>query len=218
DAVRRADNALNGLFLDPLFRGTYPPGFLEDTAHLTDHAFVRDGDLATISARLDTLGVNCYSSARVRAARGDEPSDTPMPGCDGVVAVDPRPPLTAMGWEQDPAGFRMTVERCARDSGLPVYLTENGSAWPDVVADDGTVRDPDRVAYLHAHLDALADAIESGTDVRGYFAWSLLDNFEWAHGYDKRFGMVHVDYETQHRTVKESGREYARLVAAHHGR
>ncbi|MGL4177654.1 MAG: GH1 family beta-glucosidase [Dermatophilaceae bacterium] len=216
DAVRRADNALNGLFLDPLFRGSFPRGFLDDTAHLTDHAFVRDGDLAAISAPLDTLGVNNYSPARVRAARGDEPRDTPIPGCDGVVAVDPRPPLTAMGWEQDPAAFRMTVQRCARDSGLPIHITENGSAWPDVVSDDGAVHDPDRVAYLRAHLSALADAVEDGTDVRGYFAWSLLDNFEWAHGYDKRFGLVHVDYATQRRTVKDSGREYARIIATHH--
>ncbi|MGL5819714.1 MAG: GH1 family beta-glucosidase [Phycicoccus sp.] len=218
DAVRRADNVLNGLFLDPLFRGSHPRGFLDDTAHLTDHAFVRDGDLATISAPLDNLGVNNYFPARVRAAREGEPRDTPIPGCDGVVAVDPLPPLTAMGWEQDAAAFRMTVERCARDSGLPVYITENGSAWPDVVSDDGAVRDPDRVTYLRLHLDALADAIDGGTDVRGYFAWSLLDNFEWAFGYDRRFGIVHVDYETQRRTVKDSGREYARIVAAHHGR
>ncbi|MGL4745493.1 MAG: GH1 family beta-glucosidase [Dermatophilaceae bacterium] len=218
DAVRRADNATNGLFLDPIFRGAYPPGFLDDTAHLTDHAYLRDGDLATIAAPLDNLGVNNYFPARVRAARSGEPRDNPMPGCDGVVTVDPRPPLTAMGWEQDPAGFRMTVQRCAHDSGLPVYITENGSAWPDVVSDDGGIHDGDRVAYLHAHLDALADAVADGTDVRGYFAWSLLDNFEWAFGYEKRFGIVHVDYATQRRTVKDSGHEYARILAAHRNR
>jgi beta-glucosidase len=215
DAVRRADNALNGMFLDPLFRAAFPPGFVEDTAHLTDHAFVREGDLEVISAPLDNLGVNNYSPTRVRAARDGEPGQTSVPGCDGAVLVDPRPPLTAMGWEQDAGAFRMTVERCARDSGLPIYVTENGSAWPDVVSDDGAVHDPDRVAYLHAHLHALADAVEAGTDVRGYFAWSLMDNFEWAYGYDKRFGIVHVDYETQERTVKDSGREYARIVATH---
>ncbi|MGL5865559.1 MAG: GH1 family beta-glucosidase [Dermatophilaceae bacterium] len=218
DAVRRTDNVLNGVFLDPLFRASLPGGWVEDTAHLTDHAFVRDGDLATIAAPLDNLGVNNYFPARVRAARDGESRDNALPGCDGVVTVDPRPPLTDIGWEQDPTGFRMTVQRCAQDSGLPIYITENGSAWPDVVSDDGTVHDPDRVAYLHAHLDALADAIESGTDVRGYFAWSLLDNFEWAYGYDIRFGIVRVDYETQLRTVKDSGREYARIIAAHHHR
>jgi beta-glucosidase len=97
---------------------------------------------------------------------------------------------------------------------LPIYITENGSAWADTVSDDGRVHDPERVAYLTAHLDAVADAIEGGTDVRGYFAWSLLDNFEWAYGYAKRFGIVHVDYDTQVRTIKDSGLEYARIIAA----
>ena len=216
DAVRRADNALNGLFFGPLFHGAYPDGFLDDTAHLTDHAYIHDGDLATISTPLDNLGVNNYSPTRVRAARDGERGDTPMPGCDGVVMVDPRPPLTDMGWEQSPQSHRLIIERSARECGLPVYITENGSAWPDTVSDDGRVHDPERVAYLQAHLGAVADAIDGGTDVRGYFAWSLLDNFEWAYGYDKRFGIVHVDYDTQVRTVKDSGREYARIVAAHH--
>ena len=137
-----------------------------------------------------------------------------MPGGEGVVEVAPHPPLTDMGWEQSPESHRLIIERSARESGLPIYITENGSAWPDTVSDDGQVHDPDRVAYLHGHLGAVADAIEGGTDVRGYFAWSLLDNFEWAYGYDKRFGIVHVDYDTQVRTVKDSGREYARILAA----
>ena len=154
--------------------------------------------------------------ARVRATREGEDTANPMPGCDGVVDIPPRPPLTAMGWEQSPESHRLIIERSARESGLPIYITENGSAWPDTVSDDGQVHDPDRVAYLHGHLGAVADAIEGGTDVRGYFAWSLLDNFEWAYGYDKRFGIVHVDYDTQVRTVKDSGREYARIIAADH--
>ena len=216
DAVRRADNALNGIFYGPLFHAAYPDGFLDDTAHLTDHAFIQDGDLETISAPLDNLGVNNYFPARVRAAREGEDTANPMPGCDGVVDVAPHPPLTDMGWEQSPEGHRQIIERSARESGLPIYITENGSAWPDTVSADGQVHDPDRVAYLHGHLGAVADAIEGGTDVRGYFAWSLLDNFEWAYGYDKRFGIVHVDYATQVRTVKDSGREYARIIAAHH--
>ena len=215
DAVRRADNALNGIFFGPVFHGAYPDGFLDDTAHLTDHAFIQDGDLARISAPLDNLGVNNYFPARVRAAREGEDTANPMPGCDGVVDIPPRPPLTAMGWEQSPESHRLIIERSARESGLPVYITENGSAWTDTVSDDGQVHDPDRVAYLQGHLGAVADAIEGGTDVRGYFAWSLLDNFEWAYGYDKRFGIVHVDYDTQVRTVKDSGLEYARILASH---
>ena len=218
DAVRRADNALNGLFFGPIFHGAYPDGFLDDTAHLTDHAFIRNGDLSTMSAPLDNLGVNNYFPTRVRAARNGEESTNRMPGCSGVVETDPRPPLTDMGWEMSPESHRLILERSARESGLPIYITENGSAWPDTVSEDGEVHDPERVSYLHRHLEAVADAIENGVDIRGYFAWSLLDNFEWAYGYEKRFGIVHVDYDTLERTVKDSGREYARIIAEHHSR
>ena len=218
DAVRRADNALNGLFFGPIFHGAYPDGFLDDTAHLTDHAFIRNGDLRAMSAPLDNLGVNNYFPTRVRAARNSEESTNRMPGCAGVVETDPRPPLTDMGWEMSPESHRLILERSARESGLPIYITENGSAWPDTVSEDGEVHDPDRVSYLHEHLEAVADAVENGVDIRGYFAWSLLDNFEWAYGYEKRFGIVHVDYDTLKRTVKDSGREYARIIAEHHAR
>jgi beta-glucosidase len=119
-----------------------------------------------------------------------------------------------MGWEQNAAAHRAIVERCAADSGLPVYITENGSAWDDEVDADGQVHDPERVGYLRDHLGALAESVAAGTDVRGYFAWSLLDNFEWSYGYGKRFGIVRVDYDTQERVVKDSGREYARIIAA----
>jgi beta-glucosidase len=119
-----------------------------------------------------------------------------------------------MGWEIDPSGLRNLLVRITRDyDDIPVYITENGSAWPDVVDADGAVHDGDRTAYLHSHLGAVADAADAGADVRGYFAWSLLDNFEWAFGYSKRFGLVHVDYATQQRTVKDSGRAYAAVIA-----
>jgi beta-glucosidase len=215
DAVRRADNVLNGIFFGPIFHGAYPADFLADTAPISDHAHIRDGDLEVISAPLDHLGVNNYFPTRVRAARLGEDGSNPMPGCTGVITDPPRPPLTAMGWEISPHGHREILERSARESGLPLYITENGSAWPDVVDADGGVHDPDRVAYLRGHLGAVADAVAAGVDIRGYFAWSLLDNFEWAWGYDKRFGIIHVDYRTQHRTIKDSGREYARIIAAH---
>ena len=221
DAVRRADNALNGVFFGPLFHGAYPEGMLDDVAHLTDGSFVHDGDLATIAAPLDTLGVNNYFPTRVRATpEGEEPEGEThrLPGCERVSEIAPRPPVTAMGWEQSPESHRLIVERSARESGLPIHVTENGSAWDDTVSPDGAVHDPERVDYLRAHLGALADAVDGGTDVRGYFAWSLLDNFEWAYGYDKRFGIVHVDYATQERTVKDSGLEYARILAAHRDR
>ncbi len=248
DAVRRYDNAYNGLFYGPLFDGAYPNTFLDDIAHLTDHSWLHEGDLATIATPLDNLGINNYFPIRVRA--GDPAANpTGLPGCEGVVEVAPHPPLTAMGWEVNPGGFREVLLRAATESGLPVYVTENGSAWPgDVVTPyaaapaaaagaesaagpgakaatgraDGTVRyavhDPERTAYLRSHLGALREAIDAGADIRGYFAWSLLDNFEWALGYGKRFGIVHVDYDTQVRTIKDSGWEFARIIAAHAAR
>jgi len=214
DAVRRADNALNGIFFGPLFHGAYPQSLLDDTAHLTDHAWIHDGDLEVISAPLDNLGVNNYFPTRVKHTEG---AVHPLPGGDGVEETDPHPPLTDMGWEISPQGHHDILMRSAQECGLPIYITENGSAWPDEVSEDGAVHDPDRTAYLHGHLDAVKQALDDGADIRGYFAWSLMDNFEWAFGYSKRFGIVHVDYETQRRTVKDSGHEYARIIAAHHG-
>ncbi len=215
DAVRRADNALNGLFYGPLFHAAYPGGLLHDTAHLSDHSYIHHDDLRTISAPLDNLGVNNYFPTRVRA--GDpETNPTNMPGCEGVEELAPQPPLTDMGWEISPESFRLILERSAHESGLPIYVTENGSAWPDVVDPDGAVHDPERVDYLHAHLQAAHEAVRTGAaDIRGYFAWSLMDNFEWAEGFAKRFGIIYVDYDTQVRTIKDSGRAYARIISAH---
>ncbi|WP_404381098.1 beta-glucosidase [Knoellia locipacati] len=214
DAVRRADNALNGVFFGPLFHAAYPETLLEDTAHLTDHAHIHDGDLDVMSAPLDNLGVNNYFPTRVKHTEG---AVHPLPGGEGVEETEPRPPLTDMGWEISPRGHHDILMRSAQECGLPVYITENGSAWADEVSEDGAVHDPDRTAYLHGHLDAVRQAIDDGADIRGYFAWSLMDNFEWAYGYSKRFGIVHVDYDTQRRTIKDSGHEYARIIAAHHG-
>ena len=123
------------------------------------------------------------------------------------------PPLTAMGWEIEPQGLHELLVRLDRDYGVPIVITENGAAFDDAPAGNGVVEDPRRVAYLEGHLDAVARAIADGVDVRGYFAWSLMDNFEWSRGYAKRFGIVHVDYETQRRTVKRSGEWYRDLIA-----
>jgi beta-glucosidase len=123
-------------------------------------------------------------------------------------------PRTAMGWEVNPDGLRDLLVRLGRAYPQlpPLYVTENGSAYDDEVV-DGAVHDPERVAYLRAHVAAVAEAIAAGADVRGYFVWSLLDNFEWAWGYDKRFGIVRVDYGTQERIIKDSGLEFARIIA-----
>jgi beta-glucosidase len=121
-------------------------------------------------------------------------------------------PLTDMGWEVDPAGLEEVLRRVHQQAGdLPLYITENGSAFPDEVS-DGAVHDADRTAYLAGHLRACHRAIEAGVPLRGYFVWSLMDNFEWAFGYSKRFGIVHVDYETQVRTLKDSAHFYAAVL------
>ena len=139
-----------------------------------------------------------------------------MPGAALVATRPTDTPLTAMGWGVDPDGLVDLLRRLHREyDGPPLYFTENGAAYDDVVQPDGAVHDPQRTAYLAAHLDGCASAIADGVPLRGYFVWSLMDNFEWAHGYSKRFGLVHVDYATQERRVKDSGRWYADLIRAH---
>lgn len=121
-----------------------------------------------------------------------------------------------MDWEVDPSGIETLLLRLTDEYGVRrLYVTENGSSYPDVVGPDGTVDDPERRAYLTGHLAACASAARKGAPLAGYFAWSLLDNFEWAYGYDKRFGLVHVDYRTQTRTIKGTGRHYAEIIRSH---
>jgi beta-glucosidase len=225
DAARRIDGLWNRAFLDPILRGSYPPDVLMDVAALDFAPLVHDGDLATISAPIDFLGVNYYHDDNVSghplpegASAGLRP--TPKEGSSPFVASEfvtfpPRGlPVTAMGWEINADGLRALLLRLGTeyDNLPPMYVTENGSAWADEVSADGAVHDPDRVAYLTDHVNAVEEAIGEGADVRGYFAWSLLDNFEWAWGYEKRFGIVHVDYDSLVRTVKDSGRAFASIA------
>jgi beta-glucosidase/6-phospho-beta-glucosidase/beta-galactosidase len=126
---------------------------------------------------------------------------------------------TAMGWEVHAAGLEQLLLRLTKEYGVRrIHVTENGSAYRDTIAEDGRVDDPERIAYLEQHLAACARAVAQGAPLAGYFAWSLLDNFEWAYGYDKRFGLVYVDYPTQRRTIKSSGHRYAQLIRAHRAR
>ena len=142
---------------------------------------------------------------------GERP--TPWVGTDDVEIVPNGEQTTHMGWDIEPSGLTDTLVRLSQDyQPLPIYITENGSAWDDVL-EDGAVHDHPRIDYLEQHVAAIHDAIDRGVDVRGYFAWSLLDNFEWAFGYTRRFGLVHVDYGTQERVVKASGRHYAAIAA-----
>ena len=201
----------NRWYLDPVLRGRYPEEAWDGYGELVPT--VRDGDLATIAAPLDLLGVN-YDT---RAVVADAPS-LPFPR---ARVVEPSRDVTAMGWEVAPDrgpgypdGLVDLLARLHADDRLPdVYVTGNGAANDDRVGPDGEVRDPERIAYLEGHLHAVARALEHGVPLRGYFAWSLLDNFAWAWGYARRFGLVHVDFDTQARTPKASARWYADFVA-----
>ncbi|MEV0715616.1 family 1 glycosylhydrolase, partial [Asanoa sp. NPDC050611] len=213
DAARRIDGLLNRIFFDPVLRGAYPADVVADTASVTDWSFVRDGDLAAINAPLDALGVNYYQPDLVGAAPSPVDDGSPYPTGGRVVHHELPGPVTDMGWPIDPTGLRDMLLRVTADYGpIPLYVTENGAAFVDTVA-DGRVRDVERIDYLRSHLAAAHSAMAAGVDLRGYFAWSLLDNFEWALGYGKRFGLVHVDYATFTRTPKDSAFWYRDVIA-----
>jgi beta-glucosidase len=208
----------NRVFSDPMLLGRYPDGIAELMPGPVEE------DLAVIHAPVDFYGLNYYNPTRIADPASPLPAD---PGLDAVLSARGAPfkmvrvegyPRTAFDWPVVPDGLRETLvglRATYGDALPPVYVTENGCAYDDVVDADGAVHDPDRIAYLDAHLRAVAQAVDEGVDVRGYYTWSLLDNFEWAEGYSKRFGLVHVDYETQQRTPKDSYRWYRDLIAAH---
>ncbi len=207
-AAAYADAIANRIFLDPIFRGRYPADLLARTENVTDWRFVHDTDLAEIAVGADVLGVNYYTPARVAAADDDAVDGEPAsrwPGTHDVISVPQPGPYTDMGWRIDPEALTALLTRVGRDyPGVPLVITENGCACADERSPDGAVHDPDRVEYLRSHLIAVHDALSAGVDVRGYYLWSFLDNFEWAWGYSMRFGMVYVDYATQRRTPKDS--------------
>uniref|UniRef100_A0AAU2JIA1 Beta-glucosidase n=1 Tax=Streptomyces sp. NBC_00049 TaxID=2903617 RepID=A0AAU2JIA1_9ACTN len=205
-AARRMDGHVNRWWLDPVHGRGFPADMREVyRVDLPEHP----GDLDAIAAPLDWIGLNYYFPQVVTA----DP-DGPAPYARQIDR--PGVPRTGMDWEVDADGLETLIMRLHGEYGARrIHITENGSAYPDTVAPDGTVHDPERTAYLAAHLAACARAARRGAPVAGYYAWSLLDNFEWAYGYDKRFGLVHVDYATQRRTVKSSGRHYAGIIAAH---
>jgi beta-glucosidase len=206
-AALRMDGHMNRWFLDPLLRGRYPEDMVDlFERHVGPLEGIEPGDAQIIARPIDFLGVNYYFPLTVRS----DPPTAPL----GAVSPRPPEPTTAMGWEVDAGGLYELLMRVTRDYGpLPVDITENGAAYPDSGPDGGIVDDPERVAYLEQHLAALERARAEGADVRRYYAWSLLDNFEWEHGYGMRFGIVHVDFETQRRVLKRSGLWYRDHIA-----
>jgi beta-glucosidase len=207
-AALRLDGHHNRWFLDPIFKGAYPADMLElYERHFGELDAVRDGDLETIAIPIDYLGINFYRPNTVLAVD------------DGSVLGLREVPLdtetTAMGWPVVPAALTELLVRVKTDYGdVPVLITENGAAFEDDTNGADVVEDPRRVAFLESHLAATEMALSAGVDVRGYYVWSLLDNFEWEHGYSQRFGIVYVDFETQRRIPKRSALWYRDRIAA----
>jgi beta-glucosidase len=186
-----------GWFIEPIVRASYPVRALE--AYGANVPQIQAGDLALIAQRIDFMGINYYSRHLVE---------------NQALVHQPHLDYTEMGWEVNAPALRRLLNYLKAEYRLPpLYITENGAAFVDEVSADGQVHDPRRVSYYRDHLTQLKLAIDDGVDVRGYFAWSLLDNFEWGHGYSKRFGLIHVNYQTQQRSVKDSGLWYAQVIA-----
>ncbi|MCY0879609.1 MAG: GH1 family beta-glucosidase [Firmicutes bacterium] len=207
EAARRADGFSNRWFLDPLFRGQYPEDMVRLFAPwVAMDTVVEPDDLSLISSPMDFLGVNYYS----RSVVYDKPEERLLQ----VGHVEPpKDQITEMGWEIHPESLYRLLTRLQREyTALPLYITENGAAFPDQVSEDGAVHDPDRVRFLEQHFAAAHRFISEGGQLKGYYVWSLMDNFEWAFGYSKRFGIIYVDYPTQRRIWKDSARWYQALI------
>jgi beta-glucosidase len=218
EAADGVDAVRNRVWLDPLVDGAYDDGLLRVAPELADPELVREGDLELIRGSADWLGVNYYTPVRP-----GPPAPTPAgterhPETDAYPGVEPvtfavRDPRTHIGWEVEPAGLEELLVQTHKRTGLPIVVTENGAAYADETVVDGVVQDEDRRAYLESHIAATERAREAGADIRAYIVWTLLDNFEWAEGYTKLFGIVHVDPATQDRTPKLSYRWLQRRLA-----
>ena len=198
-AAQLAWDSRETAFLHPIFRGHYHPAMLEALGE--DIPQIKAGDMALAAQKLDFLGINSYSRVVI--------------GAQGMLSPIPGSEYTEMGWEVCAPAFRRTLNRMHADYHLPpIYITENGAAYVDVLSPDGKVHDERRIDYLRQHFTQVRLAMQDGVDIRGYFVWSLLDNFEWGHGNTKRFGLIRVDYETLERTIKDSGEWYSRVIAS----
>jgi beta-glucosidase len=209
-AADGSDGYTNRWFLDPVLRGSYPPDILDLFAGLgVSLDAIEPDDPALIGERSDLLGVNYYTRRVITAGT----SDGGLPWT--VLPPAPDVPHTDTGWEITPQCLTDLLVRIGRDhSGIPILITENGAVFLDSPDPTGRIPDTGRIAYLRGHIGAVLAAIDEGVRVEGYFSWSLLDNFEWAEGFRSRFGLIHVDYPTGRRLLKDSGRAYARIIAA----
>jgi len=218
EAADRVDGNLNRLFLDPLLRGRLPADVVAAYRGVCDFAFVRDDDLETIAAPIDVLGVNFYFRTHVTSDL-DAPAAMAglrWPELGAAAVVPPGLPTTTTGWPVEPDALTELLLRLHHEYGAPpIMITEGGCAAEDYVDPDGRVEDHERVAYLRDHLAAALEAVEQGVDLRGYLVWSAFDNFEWAYGYAKRFGLVFVDLGTQRRIPKRSFDWMQRVIVEH---
>ncbi|MCB2291678.1 beta-glucosidase [Clostridium sp. CS001] len=203
-AASNADGFSNRWFLDPIFKGSYPFDIANLYANRSaNFDFIKEGDFDIIGEKCDFLGVNYYNRSLVEF----DPMSLTL--ASGAYSTYPK---TDMGWDVSPGEFIDLIKMLrATYTDLPIYITENGSAWIDDL-EDGCIHDAKRTDYLLRHLEAVAKMNDLGLNIAGYFCWSLLDNFEWGCGYSKRFGIVHVDFETQERIKKDSYYEYAKVI------
>jgi beta-glucosidase len=202
NAAQLADGFDNRWFLDPVFGRTYPADVIDTLGASPE---IHSGDMKLIAQDLDFLGVNFYFRQTVAADQNSKPLPIRSVNRENVKR-------TAMNWEVHPQAFEEILLRISKEySPKAIYITENGSAWNDEVI-NGEIIDDERIDYLARHLDAMRSAREQGAPILGYFAWSFLDNFEWAYGYEKRFGLIYVDYKTQKRTPKKSAFFYRQLL------
>ena len=215
DAARRIDGIANRLWYDPVLRGYYPDDVLDDLRSVSDLRHIRPGDLEQIARPVDSLGLNYYRCYHVAHEPGASASPSEWPGSPDVRFAEPMSTPTANGWAVEPEGLYDALVRVWRDyDPPPLYAHEIGGAFVDEPDAAGRVVDADRIAFLDAHLQSCHQAVADGVDLRGFFVWSYLDNFEWAEGYAHRFGVVYVDFATQQRTPKASARWFADVAAA----
>jgi beta-glucosidase len=213
-AIKRADTFRNRWFLDPIFRGRYPDDLFADLKVTPPPILEDDGQI--ISVPIDFLGVNYYSRMIVRdRVAGKTTNESGHDDSYEAVARIPGASYTEMGWEVFPDGLANILMRIDREyAPKAMVVTESGAAFDDHWDGNGNVHDQQRIDYLRAHIQTVAGVVRQGVPINGYFVWSFLDNFEWAEGYRKRFGLVYIDYPTQRRIIKDSGRWYASFVAS----